>query len=96
MAIPARHPDFYSPRYPRREDLDTLIWAWENIPEIRQHFHAPAYGNWGGWGVFSRSAGQASVDPDRVALAQQLLRSHGVRVERGVDRVHFTRPSAPD
>jgi len=92
MATPAQHPDFYRSRYPRKEDLDTLIWAWENIAEIRQHFEAPAYGKWGGWGVFSRAAaGQASIDPHRVTLAQELLRSHGVLVEPGVGRVHFTR-----
>lgn len=95
MATPAQHPDFYRSRYPRKEDLDALIWAWENIAEIRQHFHAPAYGKWGGWGVFSRAAaGQTSIDPGRVTLAQELLRSHGVQVVSGVDRVHFTRPSA--
>ncbi len=42
MATPAQHPDFYRSRYPRKEDLDALIWAWENTAEIRQHFHAPA------------------------------------------------------
>lgn len=65
MATPAQHPDFYRDRYPVREDLDALIWAWENIPEIRQRFHRPANGEWGGWSVFSRAAaGQNSVDSD--------------------------------
>lgn len=92
MATPAHHPEFYRGRYPVREDLDALIWAWENIPEIRQHFHRPAYGGWGGWGVFSRAAaGQSSVDSDRIELAQDLLRSNGVRLVHGATRIHFVR-----
>ena len=69
-----------------------MIWAWENVPSIRQAFYAPTYGPWGGWGVFSRAAaGQPGIDPARVDLVQSLLRSNGVRVERGDGRVHFTR-----
>ena len=91
MANPAHHPNFYQGRYPRSEDLDALIWAWENVPEIRHHFHAQAYGPWGGWGAFSRAvAGQPSMPTDRVELAQSLLRSHGILVEQGARRVHFT------
>ena len=95
MASPAHHPDFYRNRYPRSEDLDALIWAWENVPEIRHHFHADHFGPWGGWGAFSRAAaGQPSIPPDRVELAQGLLRAHGGLVEQGARRVHFTRQLA--
>jgi hypothetical protein len=75
-----------SHRYARREDWDCLMWAWDAIPEVQEHF--------GGPGPWRQAAGGETRYADRTEEAHEILRRHGAIVTSGLPkrRFHFTRP----